>query len=98
MNLQSIMQSELSQKEKNKYAILMHIYGIQKDGTDEPIFRTTMDTQTERADLWTQGGREGQIEGLTLKYIHQSMQNIQPVEICCMIQGSQTWCCVHLDG
>ena len=29
------MQSKVSQKEKNKYRILVHIYGIQKNGTDE---------------------------------------------------------------
>ena len=28
MNLESIIQSEVSQKEKDKYCILMHIYGI----------------------------------------------------------------------
>ena len=28
MNLEPIMQSEVSQKEKNKYRMLMHIYGI----------------------------------------------------------------------
>ena len=28
MNLEPIMQSEVSQKEKDKYCILMHIYGI----------------------------------------------------------------------
>ena len=28
MNLEPIMQSEVSQKEKNKYNILMHMYGI----------------------------------------------------------------------
>ena len=37
MNLEPIMQSKVSQKDKNKYRMLMHIYGIQKDGTDEPI-------------------------------------------------------------
>ena len=37
MNLEPIIQSEVCQKEKNKYHILTHIYGIQKDGTDEPI-------------------------------------------------------------
>ena len=36
MNLESIIQSEVSQKEKYKYRILTHIYGIQKNGTDEP--------------------------------------------------------------
>ena len=28
MNLEPILQSELTQKEKDKYHILMHIYGI----------------------------------------------------------------------
>ena len=28
MNLESIIQSEVSQKEKDKHCILMHIYGI----------------------------------------------------------------------
>ena len=28
MNLEPIIQSEMSQKEKDKYGILMHIYGI----------------------------------------------------------------------
>ena len=28
MNLGSIIQSEVSQKEKDKYCILMHIYGV----------------------------------------------------------------------
>ena len=36
MNLERVIQSELSQKEKNKY-VLMNIYGIQKNGTDKPI-------------------------------------------------------------
>ena len=32
-------QSELIHKEESQYQILMHMYGIQKDGTDEPICR-----------------------------------------------------------
>ena len=28
MNLEPIIQSEVSQKEKDKYGILMHVYGI----------------------------------------------------------------------
>ena len=34
MDLESVIQSEVSLKEKNKYHILTHIYGILKDGTD----------------------------------------------------------------
>ena len=44
--LKNLIHSELSQKEKNKYCILMHIYGIQKYGADEPIHRATLETQT----------------------------------------------------
>ena len=36
MNLEPITQSEVSQKEKNKYRILMHTYRIEKDRTDDP--------------------------------------------------------------
>ena len=32
MNLEPSIQSEVSQKEKNKYHILMHIYGIKENG------------------------------------------------------------------
>ena len=35
MNLEPIKQSEMSQKEKDKYSILTHIYGIQKNGTEK---------------------------------------------------------------
>ena len=45
MNLKAVIQSEVSQKEKNKYRILMHIYGIEKNGTDEPICRARMEIQ-----------------------------------------------------
>ena len=32
MKLEPIIQSEVSQKDKDQYSILMHIYGILKDG------------------------------------------------------------------
>ena len=43
MNLEPIMQSEVSQKEKDKYCILMHIYRIYKNGTEEFIYRAAME-------------------------------------------------------
>ena len=43
MKLETIIQSELSQKEKSKYRTLTHVYGIYKDGTDEPIYRAVME-------------------------------------------------------
>ena len=53
MNLQPIIQSEGSQKEKDQYHILMHVYRIYRDSTDEPICRAAIETQTERTDLRT---------------------------------------------
>ena len=44
MNLETIIQSEVSQKEEDKY-ILTHIHGIQKNGTEEFTYRTAMEKQ-----------------------------------------------------
>ena len=47
MDLESVIQSEVNQKEKNKYRMLTHIYGIQKNnGHEEPRGRTGIKTQT----------------------------------------------------
>ena len=54
INLEPIIQNEISQKEKTKCCILMHIPGLYKDGTDEPICRAAMEMHTYRTDLWTQ--------------------------------------------
>ena len=45
MKLEPIIQSEVSQKEKHQYSILTHIYGILKDGNDDPICETAKETQ-----------------------------------------------------
>ena len=46
MNLEPIIQSEVSQKEKEKYGNLTHMYGIWKNGTEEFIYRATMEKKT----------------------------------------------------
>ena len=46
MNLEPIIQSEVSQKEKEKYRILMHIYRIWKNGTEEFLYRASVQKQT----------------------------------------------------
>ena len=38
----------------------MHIYGIQKNGTQEPICRAGIEIQTLKMDLWTSGDGEGE--------------------------------------
>ena len=60
MNIEPIIQSKVSQKVENKYCILTHIYGIQKDGTDDTICRAAMEIQTLRTDIHMAGGEEGE--------------------------------------
>ena len=45
MNLEPIVQSEVSEKEKDKSIIVTHIYGISKNGTEEFIYRVVMENQ-----------------------------------------------------
>ena len=45
MDPETVIQSEVSQKEKNKYRILTHICGTLKNGTDELVFRAEIVTQ-----------------------------------------------------
>ena len=59
MKLEPIIQSEVSQKEKHQYSILTHIYGIQKDGNDNPVCETAKETQMYRTGFWTLGEGEG---------------------------------------
>ena len=60
VNLKPIIQNEVSQKEKDNYCILTHIYRMQENGTEEFIFITVMEKQAYRIDLWTWGeGRRG---------------------------------------
>ena len=46
MNLEPIIQSEVNQKEKDKYRILMCLYGIWKNGTEEFVYRAAVEKQT----------------------------------------------------
>ena len=56
MNLEPAIQSEVSQKEKNKCHLLMHIHAIQKDATDAPRCRAGMEIQMRE---WNCGHRVG---------------------------------------
>ena len=48
MNIEPIIQSEVSQKKTDKYSILTHIYGIWENSTEELIYR----------EQWTNRHRE----------------------------------------
>ena len=59
MDLETVIQSEVSQKEKNKYCIFTHICGIQKNRTDEPVCQAEIETQMWRTNVWTPRGESG---------------------------------------
>ena len=75
MNLEPVIHSEVCQKEKNKCRILMHIYEIQKTGTDEPIQKGIIETQIQRMNLWTHWGKKrvGQTEKAALTYVYYNV-------------------------
>ena len=50
MDPETVIQSEVSEKEKNKDHILKHICGIYKNSTDEPICRAGIEMQI--IDMW----------------------------------------------
>ena len=58
MDLEIIIQSEVSQKEKNNYYILTHTCGVQKNGTDELICQTEIETEVKNKhmDTWGEAG------------------------------------------
>ena len=45
MDLEFVIQSEVSQKEKTKHRMLTHVYGILKSSTDEPSGRAGIKMQ-----------------------------------------------------
>ena len=59
MDPENVIQTEVAQKEKNKYRILRHICGVQKNGTDDHICKAERETQTQTTKYGYQGERGG---------------------------------------
>ena len=57
MDLETVIQSEVSQTEKNKYRILTYICGAQKNGTDEPVCRAEIEIQCREQTYGHRGGK-----------------------------------------
>ena len=63
MKLEPIIQSDVSQKEKHPYSTPIqytnaYIYGIQKDGNNNPLYKTAKETLMYRTIFWTLWERE----------------------------------------
>ena len=78
--MEPIIQSEVNQKEKHQYSILMHIYGIQKDGNDNSVCKTSKETQMYRTLFWTlwERARVGWFGRMALKHVYYHMQIASP--------------------
>ena len=64
MDLEIIILSEISQKERDKYHMISPIYGIFKNDTNELIYKTEIDSQTQKTNLWLPQGKEGDKSGI----------------------------------
>ena len=51
--------SEVSQTEKYKYHMISLICGILKNGTYELIYKTEIESQIQKTNLWLPGGKGG---------------------------------------
>ena len=75
VKLEPLIQSEVSQIEKHQYSIILHIYGIQKDGNDNRVCRTAKETQMYRTVFCALGEGKGRmiwengIESCILLYV-----------------------------
>ena len=63
MNLEPIIQSEVCQKEKDKYHIVTRIYGIWKNSTEEFTDRAAMEKHIENRLMDMGRGGEGEMYG-----------------------------------
>ena len=72
LKMETIIHSEVSQKDKDQYSILTHIYGILKDGNNNPICKTEKETQMYRTDFGTlwEKARVGCSERTALKQVY----------------------------
>ena len=77
MDLEIFILSEVSQKEKDKYYMVLFIRGISKNDTNELIYKTEIDSQTQKTNLRLPKRERGQINQefgikiFTLLYIKQ---------------------------
>ena len=59
MDLEIVILSEVSQKEKDKYHMISLISGILKNDTNGLIYKTETDSQTSKTNLRLPKGRDG---------------------------------------
>ena len=59
MDLEIIILSAVSHIQKDKYCVISLTDRILKNGTNKLIYKTGIDSQTQKANLWFPKGKEG---------------------------------------
>ena len=57
MDVETVIVSEASQTEKDKYCMISLTCGIQKNGANELINKTEIELQMQKTNLWLPGGK-----------------------------------------
>ena len=63
MQIETLILSEISQKEKDEYHMISHIWNLIY-GTNEPIYSKETNSWTWRTDLWMLRGKGREWDGL----------------------------------
>ena len=59
MALEIVILRKVSQTEKDEYHMISLIHGILKNGTNELIYKTEIESQIQKTNLWLPGGEGG---------------------------------------
>ena len=59
MDPETVVQSEVSQREKNKDRTSTHRSGVEINGRDDLTSKTDTETQTQRTNMWMPRGETG---------------------------------------
>ena len=69
MDLEIIILGEISQREKDKYRMISLIcWSLKKTDTNDLIYKTETDSQTQRMNLWLPGGKGGEGRGIDWEF------------------------------
>ena len=63
MDLEIVILSKVSQTEKDKYHDIAYIWNLKKNGTNELIYKTEIESQMQKTNLWLPVGEAAGVGG-----------------------------------
>ena len=97
MDLESFIQSEVGQKEKNEYHILSHICGIQKNDRDDLTYKAEIETHMQRT-IGKRGGINGEIGIYTYTLFILRQKWVTNENVLCSMENSYLMHCSDQNG